>query len=122
MTQGVLEEVSACYWWDLGPEVSRVSADSLVGTVASDCRALGISALESAHLWESQFLTWLACHPWGSKAGVSPLEGGIISWNDWLRWSKYLRAGVDNLMSRARAQKFFGLEPAYCWMSQFLRL
>ena len=122
MTQGVLEEVSACYWWDLGPEVSRVSADSLVGTVASDCRALGISALESAHLWESQFLTWLACHPWGSKAGVSPLEGGIISWNDGLRWSKYLRAGVDNLMSRARAQKFFGLEPACCWMSQFLRL
>lgn len=108
--------------WDLGLEGSRASADSLVGTVVSDCRALGISELESAHLWESQFLTWLACHPWGSKAGVSPLEGGIISWDDWLRWPKYLRAGVASLMSRARAQKFFGLEPACCWISPFLRL
>ena len=96
--------------WDIGLEGSRASADP------RSLRLLGpgISELESAHLWESHFLTWLACRPWGSKAGASPLEGGVISWDDWLRWSKYLRAGVANLMSRARAQKSFGLEPACC--------
>lgn len=37
--------------WGLRPEGSRASANPLVGTGISDCRALGISELESAHLW-----------------------------------------------------------------------